>query len=45
MSNTESSRKQPSAAIVSSQHPVGRDSAKKIKATEFVVDKVAQGIA
>lgn len=41
---TESSQKQPSAALASSQHPMGRDSAKKIKVTEFVVDKVAQGI-
>ena len=45
MSNTESSQKQPSAAIVSSQCPVGREGAKKMKAREFVIDKVARGIA
>ena len=46
MPTTESSQKQPSAAIVSSQYPVGRVIiAKKIRPTEFVVDKVAQGIA
>lgn len=33
------------ARLVSSQSPMGRDSAKKMKATMFVVDKVAQGIA
>jgi len=45
LSKPESSQKQPSVAIISSQCPVCRDSAKKMKTTEFVVDKVTQGIA
>ena len=40
-----SSRKLPSAAVVNSERPVGRDSAKKKKATDFVVEKVSEGIS
>ena len=45
MSTQEMSRKQPSYASVNSQRPVGRDSAKKAKATDFIVDKVTEGVA
>jgi hypothetical protein len=37
--------KMPHSAIVNSKHPVGRDSVKKMKATDFIVDKVMDGIA
>ena len=39
-----STRKQPSSAIVKSKGPIGRDSAKKKKTTEFVIEKVMQEI-
>ena len=45
MSAFESSRKQPSAASVHSQHPVGCDSAKKAKPTFFIIDKVMESVA
>lgn len=39
------SRKLPSSTIVNSDRPTGRDSAKKHKATQFVVEKVTEGVA
>ena len=39
---TLSTRKQPSSAIVNSERLMGRDSAKKKKATESVIEKVTQ---
>ena len=41
----DSSRKFPSAAIADRERPGGRDGAKKAKATDFVVDKVTEGVA
>jgi hypothetical protein len=38
------SQKLPSTAVVQSERPRGRDSTKKIKATEFVIQKVTEGI-
>lgn len=40
-----SSRKFPSSSIVNSDRPTGRDSAKKSKATDFVIEKVSEGVA
>ncbi len=40
-----SSQKFPSSTVVQSDRPIGRDSAKKSKATEFVIDKVTEGVA
>jgi len=39
-----SSRTLPSSAVVHSNRPIGSDSAKKTKATEFVIDKVTEGV-
>ena len=41
----DSSHKLLSSAIINSIRPVGRDSAKKAKETDFVVNKVTEGIA
>ena len=40
-----SSQKFPSSSIVNSERPTGRDSAKKSKATDFVIEKVSEGVA
>jgi len=36
--------KKNSTAIVNSEHPIGRDNAKKIKFTDFIEDKVVESI-
>ncbi len=41
---THHSQKIPSTAVVQSERPRGRDSSKKMKATEFVVQKVTEGV-
>jgi hypothetical protein len=41
--DAEPTGKQPSSAVVNTQHPPIRDSAKKDKATLFVVEKVTKG--
>ncbi len=41
----DSSRKFPSAAIADHERPIGRDSSKKAKTTNFVVEKVTEGVA
>jgi hypothetical protein len=45
VSAVESSQKHPSAASVNSQCPVGCDSAKKVKTTDFIIDKVVESVA
>lgn len=44
LGNMDSSRKFPSAAIAARERPGGRDSAKKAKATDFVVEKVTEAV-